>query len=725
MVSAPRFGTVMVVCMAVLLVTVGLIPASTAVVGAIAVDRPLQVDQPSNNSSVVHEDPQSADNEGNLSVLQRSLSDRLGETLIDCSEGLQVGNYNACNQSGNYPDWLGKYVNVTRSSNAETNKTSEFKQARENQSSYANDVRRFRQTVEQYRTARQNGRTERAQRLARRAQRLARQVNETGGRLTEDYRTLDNGTTQNFSAAIETTNAVTNNVTAVAESVSVEQFKNTTITASTADQRATFDDPFVVSGRLTTPNGTPLANRTVVLEDDNRLQRTTTDESGRYTITYRPTLLPLDTRRLTVRYQPSTQSIYRSNQTTVPVSVQQTTPTIQARTASRTVGYDDLLSITGRVAVNDTGVGSLPVAVSIDGEEIRLADGSRIRTGADGRFRMARELPADVAPGRQTIRVSLPIENRSIASANTSVPVTVTETPTNLSINATQQSVNGSAIGGPIVHVEGQLTADGTPVENRTVSVRLNNSTTAVTTDENGSYAANVTVPRNVFADQTGTTTATIGATFDGADTNLESSRRRTTIQLIVPARTTSVFEQFVNAFTALPITYQLLLGFGIVFVLGTSVSVLRAWLGLGGTKTTDSPTSTMASEERGPTGEQRDGLAALLTAARERLSAGDSEGAVGFAYMAVRRALGRDPELGGTRTHWEFLDACIDRGLGDRQLGALRRLTERYERATFSPRSPSTETASSALDDAQTVTESDDLPTADEQDTDSDPNSE
>ena len=712
--------------MAALLVTVGLVPASVAVASASAADRSLQVDQPTNNSSVVHEDPQSADNEGNVTALQRSLSDRLGETLVDCSEGLQVGNYNACNRSGNYPNWLNKYVNVTRSSESDsaTNKTTAFKQARENQSSYVNDVRRFRRTVEQYRTARENGRTERAQRLARRANQLARQVNETGGRLTEDYRMIDNGTTQNFSTVINTTNATTNNVTAVAESVSVEQFKNTTITASTADQRAAFDDPFVVSGRLTTPNGTPLANRTIVLENDNRLQRTTTDESGRYTITYRPTLLPLDTRRLTVRYQPSTQSIYRSNQTTVPVSVQQTTPTIQARTASQSVGYDDLLSVTGRVAVNDTGVGSLPVAVSIGGEEIRPADGSRIRTGANGRFRIARKLPANVSPGRQTVRVSLPIENRSIASANTSVPVTVTETLTNLSLNATQQSVNGSAIGGPIVHIEGQLTADGTPVENRTVSVTLNNSTTPVMTDENGSYAANITVPRNVFADQTGTTMATIGATFDGTDTNLESSRRRTTLQLTVPARTTSVFEQFVNAFAALPVTYRLLLGFSVLFVLGASISVLRAWLGLGGTETTDSPTGTGASEAMGSTDEQRDGLAALLAAARERLSAGDSENAIGIAYTAVRRTLGRDPELGGTRTHWEFLDACIDRGIGDRRLGALRRLTERYEHATFSPRSPSTETASSALDDAQMVTESDDLATTNEQGMDSDPNS-
>ncbi|UOO95137.1 carboxypeptidase-like regulatory domain-containing protein [Halococcus dombrowskii] len=723
MVSAPRFGTVVVVCLAALLVTVGLVPAGVAPADASMTDRSLQAAQPTNNSSVVHEDPQSADDEGNVSELQGSLSDRLGETLVDCSEGLEVGNYNACNESKDYPDWLGKYVNVTRSSDAETNKTDEFQEARENQTSYANDVQRFRTTVDKYRTARANGRTERARRLARRAQRLSQQINETGTRLTEDYRTIDNGTTQNFSAAIHTTNATTENVSATADSVSVEQFKNTTITSSTADNRIAFNDSLVVSGRLRTANGTPLANRTVVLEGDDRLRRTTTDESGQYVITYRPAVLPLDTRRLTVRYRPSTQSIYRSNRTAVPIDVRQVTPTLQAETTPQSVGFDELLSVTGRVAVNDSGVGSVPVAVSIDGREFNLSDGSRVRTGSAGRFRMANGLPADVAPGRQRVRVSMPLENRSIARTNTTVPVTVTQTPTQLSLNATQESVNGSAVGGPIVHVEGQLSANGTPVANRTVAVGLNNSTTPVTTDENGSYDANVTVSEGIFADRTGTTTATIGATFEGGETNLESSRRRTSIELTVPAEATGVIAQFVAAFRALPISYQLLLGLGLVFVLGALLSVLRRWLGITESDTEDAPSSTLASESTDTVDDPREGLRALLRAAREELSAGDADGAVGFAYTAVRRAFGRDPELGGARTHWEFLDACIDRGLGDRQLGALRRLTERYERATFSQRSVSTDTASSALEDAQTMTDPDEQAPAENSDSDVDTN--
>lgn len=675
--------------------------------------------QVANNSSVQQEDPQAVDDDGNVSALQGALSDRLGETLIDCSEGLEVGSYNACNESKDYPDWLDKYVNVTRSSDSESeNNTDEFQEARENQTSYATDVQRFRRTVDQYRTARANGQPDRARGLARRAQRLSRQINETGTRLTRDYRAIDNGTTQNFSAAIDTTTEITNNVSATADTLSVEQFKNTTLTASTADSRITFNDSLVVSGYLRTANGTPLANRTIVLEDDGRLRRTTTDEAGQYVLTYRPAVLPLDTRRLTVRYRPSTLSVYRSNRTTVPVTVRQVTPTLQAATTPKTVGFDELLSVTGRVAVNDSGVGSVPVAVSIDGQELTLADGSRVRTGSEGRFRMAHELPADVTSGRQRVRVSMPLENRSVASTNTSVPVTITQTPTRLSLNATQESVNGSAVGGPIVHVAGRLSANGTPVTNQTVTVGLNNSTTPVTTDENGSYDANVTVPERVFADQTGTTTATVSATFDGAETNLESSRRQTTIELLVPTQRMGLIDQLVAAFRALPLSYQLLLGLGAVIVLGALASVLRRWLGITEGDTDDS--STAADETTPTSNDQHEGLGALLRAAREELSAGDADGAVGFAYTAVRRALNRDPELGGARTHWEFLDACIERGLGDRQLGALRRLTERYERATFSQRSLSTETASSALEDAQTMTDPDEQAPATEPHSDS-----
>src|SRR5699024_10110125 len=237
------------------------------------------------------------------------------------------------------------------------------------------------------------------------------------------------------------------------------------------------------------------------------------------------------------------------NRTSVPVTVRQVQPEIRVSAASRTVSVGDPLSITGRVTVNETGVRSVPLAVTIDDRELQNNDTDRARTAANGRFDVTRNLSADVAPGRQPVRVSLPIENRAIGSANTSFPVTVASTKTALSLNATQQSVNGSDIGGPVVAVNGTLVADGIPVSNRSVAIELNGSTTDVMTDENGRYVANITVPTGVFAGKTESVRTTIVATYDGTGTNLVSSRQRTSIQLTIPTQTKGFLERFVNAF--------------------------------------------------------------------------------------------------------------------------------------------------------------------------------
>src|SRR5699024_8864239 len=134
----------------------------------------------------------------------------------------------------------------------------------------------------------------------------------------------------------------------------------------------------------------------------------TTDAAGRYSFVYRPTLLSLDTNRIAIRYRPTTGSIYRGNRTSVPVTVRQVQPEIRVSAASRTVSVGDPLSITGRVTVNETGVRSVPLAVTIDDRELQNNDTDRARTAANGRFDVTRNLSADVAPGRQPVRVTLP-----------------------------------------------------------------------------------------------------------------------------------------------------------------------------------------------------------------------------------------------------------------------------------------------------------------------------
>ena len=700
-------------------VSVGLPLGSAVVDGAGSVDGvAAQTDDAPANNTTAHENPESVDDEGNLSALQGWLSGRLSQSLVDCSEGLQVGRYDACNRSeGNYPEWLGKYVNVTRDADSEAgdadseagdadsgrNESAAFERTAENQSEYATEVRRFRRTVERYETARENGNTSKARRLARRAQRIATRVNETGARLTRGYRTIANDTGEDLGPAMNTTRTITRNVTTTAESVGIEQFVNTTITATAAARRISFREPLRVTGEVRAANGTPLADRPVWLRAGNRTRRTTTNASGAYTITYRPALLSLNTQRVTLQYRPTNRSAYRGNETSVPVEVRQVEPSLRATGGPRAVGFGDRLNASGRLHVDGTGVGAVPVAVSVDGHPLTFADGRRPRTSSDGLFRVTTRLPKEVDTGRQAVRVALPVENRALGRANASIPVVVRSTPTALSVEAAQLSVNGSAVDGPVVRVRGRLTtADGTPIRNESVALGVNGTPSAeATTGEDGRYTANVTVPEGVFAGRTGPLSASIGVGYDGAGTNLEPSRARTSLRLAVPAQPTGFLEGLFGRIADVPWPFWLAIGGALALVGGYGVYRYRRRFVPDRADPSDGERSVPSDDDRADDGERR----SLFETARTRLSTGDPAGAVAVAYTAVRTRLRRDLGLTTAHTHWEFLDTCLQRDLGEHRLDALRRLTELYERAAFSRDSLSTDTAATALEAARTAT--------------------
>jgi hypothetical protein len=709
---AHRRTVVSLLLVTMVVVSVGLPLGSAVVDGAGSVDGvAAQTDDAPANNTTAHENPESVDDEGNLSALQGWLSGRLSQSLVDCSEGLQVGRYDACNRSeGNYPEWLGKYVNVTRDADSGAgdadsgrNESAAFERAAENQSEYATEVRRFRRTVERYETARENGNTSKARRLARRAQRIATRVNGTGARLTRGYRTIANNTGEDLGPTIDTTRTITRNVTTTAESVGIEQFVNTTITATAAARRISFREPLRVTGEVRAANGTPLADRPVWLRAGNRTRRTTTNASGAYTITYRPALLSLDTQQVTLQYRPTNRSAYRGNETSVPVEVRQVEPSLRATGGPRAVGFGDRLNASGRLHVDGTGVGAVPVAVSVDGHPLTFADGRRPRTSSDGLFRVTTRLPKEVDTGRQAVRVALPVENRALGRANASIPVVVRSTPTALSVEAAQLSVNGSTVDGPVVRVRGRLTAaDGTPIPNESVALGVNGTPSAeATTGEDGRYTANVTVPEGVFAGRTGPLSASIGVGYDGAGTNLEPSRARTSLRLAVPAQPTGFLEGLFGRIADVPWPFWLAIGGALALVGGYGVYRYRRRFVPDRADPSDGERSMPSDDDRADDGERR----SLLETARTRLSTGDPAGAVAVAYTAVRTRLRRDLGLTTAHTHWEFLDTCLQRDLGEHRLDALRRLTELYERAAFSRDSLSTDAAATALEAARTAT--------------------
>jgi hypothetical protein len=138
----------------------------------------------------------------------------------------------------------------------------------------------------------------RARNRARELQRLAEQVSETGTNLTQNYRTIGETTQANTTEAIVTIDNITRNVTGTVDEIEREQFVNATIVADASSEQFSFVNPLVVTGQLTTDNGTALANRMVQLQAGNRTLETTTNAIGRFNFSYRPTLLTLNTERV-------------------------------------------------------------------------------------------------------------------------------------------------------------------------------------------------------------------------------------------------------------------------------------------------------------------------------------------------------------------------------------------------------------------------------------------
>src|SRR5699024_4118242 len=104
-VSAHRHSIVAVMVLSIVLIAAIGTPLGGATVrGQSPNDRSYRAGTPSNNTTVPHENPARDDDNGDVSEVQAWRSGHLSETLRDGSDGLSVGNYNACSQPENYPE---------------------------------------------------------------------------------------------------------------------------------------------------------------------------------------------------------------------------------------------------------------------------------------------------------------------------------------------------------------------------------------------------------------------------------------------------------------------------------------------------------------------------------------------------------------------------------------------------------------------------------------------
>ncbi len=671
---------------------------------------------PQNNTTVHHENPEAVNGESDLSTVQRWLSGHLNQVLIDCTQKLGNGQYNACNAlDKKYPEWLNKYVEVSRelepnNQGSDSKNTSKaFARAGENTQEYVSRVQRFNNTLASYREARENGNTDRARRLARRLGRLGQRINSTGRNLTESYQTISERTRANLTESAETVNTTTQQVLKTVHKIQQEQFTDTTLVARGHTRNISFLRPLRVTGYLVSENGTTLSGRTIRLQAGGESRTTTTNATGEFTFTYRPSSVTVDTQQVTIRYVPGTLSVYNASKTTVPVNIEQVEPTLNVTVQPNRAGFTDIVRITGRISAGSVGVPSMPVVVSIGG--LRLSLDRTVQTGDDGRFRLVVRVPATIPAGQQRVRVTMPLTERAIARATATESIRIGETPTALSLNAPREvTLNRSRANRTGLNVTGRLVTDsGHPISGQQVEFRLNGQTLGVTqTGPNGTYATTIEIPPGLFEEQSGTTTATLVAVYSGTQTNLESSRATAKVRIILPTNN-DLFEELMNTIASLPLIYQLVLGIGII-LFGTLLMYVfsqryrdqnineqdHAGEKLG-ERSTDRSTNVGAADS------------SLFDVARKQLTAGDTEHAIMTAYTAIRTRLSEELDFAAAQaqTHWEFFDTCRRQSFEDGQLDVLRRLTEAYEQAAFAPQPTAEETAAEMIEHANTFDDS------------------
>lgn len=666
-------------------------------------------DQSGNNSTVRQVNPSNIEEGGSLGSVEAWLAGKLGKRFERSSKQLEKGKYEAAEKvvGEEYQEEYEQYSDITDRMEGGSANVDALERARKQQQAFLTAVRKYERTYERYQTVRENGSERRARRLARELRGISNRVQRRGDSLLASYRAAANVTDTDFSESRRIVANRTANVTARQREVERESFVRTELTVSAnGDRTASFTDPLVVTGRLRAANGTPVANRTATFRVGETNVTARTDATGEFRLEYRPTSLSPDASAVRVRFVPDNRSVYRTSNASVPVDVRRVEPTLRLTQTPDTVASNRTVTVRGNVTVNGTPVPGVPVRLTASDEYLGNAT-----TGENGTFVVSGQFPTAVTANRSTIAVSLPLRNAALAPANATTTVPVERVDTAISLNATR---NGTTL-----RAAGRLTTeDGEPLAGRAIHVELDQSEALVVveTDDTGHYDARIEIPESARED--GNVTAT--ASFDG-NRGLRPAQSAETLTVPTPDGPGSTLEAAVRGVTTAPWWALLLVGSGVALVGYALAGRFRPDRGDSDGGSVRPETESENVSDADSVGEARP---VLLPLARQQLDRGDPDSAVNTAYAAVRRRLASDFDGDRTVTHAELYARCRDAGLPDDQLDALRRVTQAYERARFSSRGLSTETAEAALsagsslveerdaDDGATGTNADDGPT-------------
>lgn len=671
--------------------------ASTGAQSVDVLDRTaLQVNETDDgeNETERHQNPDEYDGDGDEDAvaawLSGWMSERLGESTVQITEG----QYDAARDviGDEFDDRLEQFVEVT---DADDDEEETLRETRETQEELVNLREEFNETQAAYEQALENGNTEQARELARQLVALAEQIEDVSADLVELLAEIEDITDEDLSAVQETVTEIQTESSTEAQTIAEAEFVETELTVESDATDVSFLDSAVLDGRLQTADGDPLANKSVQVAVEGTSFSVETGPDGSFTLEYRPTDVPLSREALSIVYIPESDSIYLGNETSVRVEVSQVEPTLSVTATPETVSFEDQLTVSGDLAVENVPVDGVPVVIRLGGEELTT------ETVTNGTLDAAVDIPATVPAGEQELTVTLPFEDQALAGVSETMTVSVDETDTRMSVEASQSD-------GTAIDVSGTLTTvNGGSVSGQSVMILLDNERVdTVTTDADGSFTESIALPPDSDGEE-----VQVVASFDGTGSNLDSSQEDTLLTIELPAEqgdSTGSSALTEPVAEGIPIVGNLSL-IGIILGAGGLVLLLGAWWYQRGD--TESPTQAVEASERDGSTVESDPtvVASLFDHATDSLESGQPDAAVQAGYSAVRRQFTSTVEAGQALTHWEFYQAYMDAGVehgeeddSSREADALFDVTEAYERAAYSPGTVSIDDASRAVERAQ-----------------------
>ena len=653
------------------------------------------------NATAPHENPDKIREEGDDRRVSAYLASRLGDRLTESALAISAGEYERGREplDEEYGDLLDQYTAVARDLDEEE-LAERFNLTREQQRSVIETIEDLEATRAEYEAAVEAGDEERRRELARELLAGAEELNQTAGELDRQYAVLGNETEVDFEEAQQAIEDAQLRVGEAAVVIEQQEFTATRLAAETNRTTVSVSEPASVSGRLTTANGTPVANGSIRIRMGADSVTTRTDRNGTFAATYRPLLASTALSNLTVAYEPAGSDRYLPATRTVPLSIAgQANTSVTLAAATETAAFDQPVRANGTVQVDgapEGTIGGIPVVLTVDGRRLATAE-----TDPDGEFAVDGVLPASVPAGEVDLEVAIDRRDAAIERSAAATPLTVRSTATTLSLNATAGDEGN-------VPVSGALTTDGGGVlATREVAIAVGGTETdRIATDDDGRYRETIAVPNDIERGES----VTVTASFDAAGTNLEASTA--TRQVTLPQSSGGNSGGSADPVTENTALRSLLVG-GLI-VVGVLLVIarrsVRRWgrrLGsrvglisgpMDGTPP-DSSTPGNASAAGAETTADASGETASPSSPFDRaqtaLSAGQPDDAVRIAYAAMRSRL-QPPESDATGTHWEFYRQWRDDADVDRT--RLRTVTEAYETAAFASDSISSDTAADAV---------------------------